>query len=113
MNNNDINNNNSSHSNNNEPSYLIEGDYHDDENHIPEDIQIRLRIVAEQAASVRRLRQTIFSNYVSNISGELKEQEIKIENKRIERENEQEEVEVPEILQLSDAELQKKYARIS
>jgi len=106
--NNDSSNNNSSHSNNNEPSYLIEGEYHDDENHIPEDIQIRLRIVAEQAASVRRLRQTIFSNYVSNISGELKEREIKIKNKRIEGQNEREEVEVPEILQLSDAELQKK-----
>lgn len=38
----------------------------------------------------------------------MKEREIKIKNKRIEGQNEREEVEVPEILQLSDAELQKK-----
>ena len=93
---------------NNEPSYMMEGEQYYDETHIPEDIQIRLRIVAEQATSVRRLRQTTFSSYVSNVASAMKEREIEVENKSIIRKNEEEEVDVPEILQLSDAELQKK-----
>ena len=68
---------------------MMEGEQYYDETHIPEDIQIRLRIVAEQATSVRRLRQTTFSSYVSNVASAMKEREIEVENKSIIRKNEE------------------------
>ena len=92
-----------------EPSMLISENLRNvDEDNVPESLQIRLRIVAEQAASVRRLRQSIFSSYVSNIAGDVKERDMHTQSKNDQKKILEEVVDVPEILQLSDAARQKK-----
>ena len=71
---------------------------------IPEALQKRIRIIAEQAVSLRRLRQSIFSEYVSGINAEIKATNMEHTEDAFQREV----VDVPEILQLTDEEKQKK-----
>ena len=79
-----------------------------DPEYIPEQMQIRVRIMAEQAASLRRLRQSIFADYVAEVEAEYHGNKIAAQNKRLKKDADKEEVEVPEILQLTDAEIQAK-----